>query len=88
MTYDVADKKRLARLFRWLKTKGIPIQNSVFLIHTSEVGMQKMVLALETKIHKKQDQIRVYRLPTMPWKMKLGVDKMDETYFPNGLTEI
>ena len=30
--YDISDKKRLGRVFRFLKKKGVPVQYSVFLV--------------------------------------------------------
>ena len=32
VTYDIADPKRLSRLFRFMKKQGVPLQYSVFLV--------------------------------------------------------
>jgi len=34
ITYDIADKRRLGRVFRLLKKHGLPVQYSVFFVHS------------------------------------------------------
>lgn len=40
VTYDIADPKRLGRLFRYLKKQGVPVQYSVFLVDASAAKME------------------------------------------------
>lgn len=70
--YDMADRKRLARIFKLLKSHGIPLQRSVFLIHTSSVGMEKLEIQINSLINPKEDDVRAYRLPQSGQKFVLG----------------
>ncbi len=61
--YDIADPKRLAKVHRFLKTQGLPLQYSVFTVVLKRKSLLKLLANLEKLIHLKQDDIRCYRLP-------------------------
>jgi CRISPR-associated protein Cas2 len=70
--YDMADRKRLARVFKLLKANGLPLQRSVFLVHVSSAGMAQLQAQLNSLINPQQDDVRVYRLPQGGYRVVLG----------------
>ncbi len=62
--YDIAEPKRLARVYRFMKGQGIHLQYSVF--HCSLTWQQ--LLQLEEKISwlidEEEDDVRIYPLPS------------------------
>jgi CRISPR-associated protein Cas2 len=61
--YEMKDHKRLTRLFKLLKTQGIPIQYSVFLVHMSTRGMVQLDSRILKLINCIEDDVRVYSIP-------------------------
>ena len=55
VTYDIANPRRLARVFKRLKKEGIPMQYSVFAVDTSAQKMGVLMAALATLIDGKAD---------------------------------
>lgn len=80
VTYDIADPRRLTRVFKRLKKAGIPIQYSVFSVESNAVAMRMLVAELVKLINVKEDDIRAYRLPDKGWRATLG-----ESILPEGL---
>jgi len=80
VTYDIADPRRLAKVFKKLKKEGVPLQYSVFAVEASAAGMAVLMAQLARLIHTKEDDIRAYRLPVNGWRATLG-----ETILPEGL---
>lgn len=72
VTYDIADKRRLARVFKRLKKEGTPVQYSVFAVDASAQKMGVLMAALATLIDGKADDVRAYRLPDDGWRATLG----------------
>lgn len=72
VTYDITDRRKLARVFRLLKKKGVPIQYSVFFVHASAVQMGILMVQVGKLIDPKTDDVRAYRLPEATWKATLG----------------
>lgn len=62
--YDIAERKRLARLFKLLKSEGIPLQYSVFLLHASEHELALLEERIRNIIHPKEDDVRIYKVPS------------------------
>ncbi|MCF8208804.1 MAG: CRISPR-associated endonuclease Cas2 [Rhodoferax sp.] len=62
--YDIADKKRLSRIFRLLKSNGIAIQYSVFLVRANLSEINNLVSKIRTLIDTSRDDVRAYRLPS------------------------
>lgn len=62
--YDIAEPKRLARVYKFMKGSGIHLQYSVF--HCSLTWQQ--LLQLEEKISwlidEEEDDVRIYPLPS------------------------
>ena len=70
--YDMADPRRLARIFKLLKAHGIPLQYSVFLIEASSQEMAQLEEKICQLINRTEDDVRVYRLPAGPHRVILG----------------
>jgi CRISPR-associated protein Cas2 len=80
VTYDIADPRRLARVFKRLKKEGVPVQYSVFAVDASAQKMGILMAALTALIDSKADDVRAYRLPDNGWRATLG-----ETILPEYL---
>ncbi|MCX8023434.1 MAG: CRISPR-associated endonuclease Cas2 [Syntrophorhabdaceae bacterium] len=61
--YDIADERRLGRVYRYLKEKGIHIQYSVFHCRFTWQELQRVKADLKEIIDEKEDDIRIYPLP-------------------------
>lgn len=72
VTYDIADKKRLPRVFKFLKRQGVPLQYSVFLVDASSAKIGSIMAQIARLIDKDADDVRAYRIPANPWKISLG----------------
>ena len=70
--YDISDKKRLGRVFRFLKKKGVPVQYSVFLVEASAANMRRMLLDIAQLIDLRADDVRAYGLPATPQYDTIG----------------
>lgn len=78
VTYDIADPRRLARLFKFLKKQGVPVQYSVFLVETSAAKMGNLIVQVAKIVDKDEDDVRAYRLPERTWKVTLGASILPE----------
>lgn len=82
VTYDIADPKRLARVFRHLKKHGVPIQYSVFWVDATATQMLRLMTELTRLIHPTADDVRGYRLPENTWKVTLGQSMLPTDILP------
>lgn len=78
VTYDIADPRRLARLFKFLKKQGVPVQYSVFLVEASAAKMGNLIVQIAKIVDKDEDDVRAYRLPERTWKVTLGASILPE----------
>lgn len=63
IAYDIADPKRLVRVHRVLKKRGLPVQYSVFTVMMKRKAVLGLLETLDGLIHPARDDIRCYRLP-------------------------
>ena len=84
VTYDIADPRRLARLFKLLKKQGVPVQYSVFLVEASTAKMGNLIVQIAKMVDKEADDVRAYRLPERTWKVTLGASILPEGVMLNG----
>jgi CRISPR-associated protein Cas2 len=84
VTYDIADPKRLTRLFKFLKKQGVPLQYSVFLVEASAVKMSSLVLQMKAMVDGQADDVRAYRLPENLWQVTLGASILPDDILPGG----
>ncbi len=62
MTYDIADPKRLRRVFKTMKGFGAHLQLSVFQCDLPEIDLIRMKAALTEIIHHTEDQVLIIDL--------------------------
>lgn len=62
MTYDIADPKRLRRVFKTMKGFGAHLQLSVFQCDLPEIDLVRMRAALTEIIHHTEDQMLIIDL--------------------------
>ena len=82
VTYDIADPKRLARLFKFLKKHGVPVQYSVFFVKVSALKMANLIVQIAGIIDADDDDVRAYRLPDDLWKVTLGASILPGDVMP------
>lgn len=63
VAYDIREKRRLARVHRFLKTEGTPLQYSVFAVEATENELQRLLSELKQRIDQCQDDVRAYHVP-------------------------
>ena len=88
VTYDMADPKRLGRLFKFLKKQGVPVQYSVFLVEASAAKMGSLIVQIAKMVDPDADDVRAYRLPEKSWKLTLGASMLPEDILPGGQFEL
>jgi len=85
VTYDIADERRLSRLFRFMKKQGVPVQYSVFLVESNDVKINEMMVKIAKIIHPTADDVRAYRLPDNGWQVSMGAAILPDDIMPGGL---
>ena len=82
VTYDIADPRRLGRLFRFLKKQGVPIQYSVFLVEASATEINLLMVQIAKMIDANADDVRAYRMPERGWEITLGASILPDDVLP------
>jgi len=62
LAHDIADPRRLQKVWRLMRKEGLPLQYSVYLLHGNRQRVQRLLDQLATLIDKKADDLRVYPL--------------------------
>jgi CRISPR-associated protein Cas2 len=62
--YDIADPKRLGRVYRFMKGHGVHLQYSVFQCALTWPELQRLKENLVSLINGNKDDIRIYPLPS------------------------
>ncbi len=70
--YDIRCPRRLAKLHRFLCGVAIPVQYSVFIAYLAPNRIDLLLADLRERIHKHQDDVRLYTLPDNPDILSLG----------------
>lgn len=84
VTYDIADPRRLARVFKYLKKQGVPMQYSVFLVEASAMKMANLISQIAQLVNASADDVRAYRLPENIWQATLGASILPDDFMPGG----
>lgn len=79
--YDIADPRRLGRVYRLLTSCATPIQYSVFVLSEMPAKLPVLIKDLEEIIDSREDDIRIYSLP---WHLR--IEKFGRARFPEGIT--
>jgi|YNPBryunderm2012_1023409.scaffolds.fasta_scaffold15456_2 CRISPR-associated protein Cas2 len=62
ISYDIKDERRLNRVHRYLKGRGIHLQKSVFYCLLSQEEIKKVRQGIEELIEEREDDVRIYPL--------------------------
>jgi len=62
--YDIANPRRLGRVFRFMKGRGMHVQYSVFRCRLTWPELQDMKRKLTSIINTAEDDVRIYPLPS------------------------
>lgn len=77
--YDIADPRRLAKVYRYLKGEAVHVQFSVFLASLTWPELERMKEELARLIEATSDDVRLYPLPSGDVIQPLGVaDRLPE----------
>lgn len=80
LAYDIADPKRLTRVHRTVRSSGMALQYSVFLVVGTTRDLDRLLADLDAIIQPARDDIRVYPLP-----MQFDADQYGRQWLPGGL---
>jgi CRISPR-associated protein Cas2 len=72
--YDIAEPRRLARVWRAVREFGVPVQYSVFWARLDMAGLNAALTAVATRIDPHADAVRFYPLPENVQITGLGRD--------------
>ena len=61
--YDIRDERRLARVYRFMRQRGLHIQYSVFYCRLSWNDLVELKESLRNMIDGREDDLRIYPLP-------------------------
>lgn len=78
--YDIADPQRLTQIHRAVKRWGMPLQYSVFLVPATPKAIVHLVQELAKIIDHREDDIRIYPLPS-----RLDVAVLGRQGLPQGI---
>lgn len=78
--YDISDPKRLGKVHRLLKKRGLPIQYSVFTTVLKRPQVLRLLESISDLIDEKDDDVRCYTLPRTVVTHSIG-----KQFFPEGV---
>jgi len=71
--YDITDPRRLARVFRLMKSRALHLQYSVFLGRFTWQGLKDLKAQLAGIINSERDDVRIYPLPSRGRVIVMGM---------------
>lgn len=63
VSYDISDRRRLARVYRYLLKRATPVQYSVFLFEGTRARLEALLAGVAELMAEKHDDVRAYQLP-------------------------
>ncbi len=86
IAYDVRESKRLQRVHYFLKKHAVALQNSVFLLHSNQQDLQKILQGILVRCNGKVDDVRLYPIihPNAIWASGLQSNKIQGFYAAKG----
>jgi len=90
IAYDIANPRRLSRVHRILKKRGLPVQYSVFTVVSKRPTLIRLLTKIEEQIEAAEDDVRCYRLPENSETNSLGkqIFPEDVMLFTAGLNRL
>lgn len=80
VAYDIRQHRRLRRVHRILRKRGMAAQYSVFTVEADDPGIAELLQQLEAEINLREDDLRAYHLPASCPVWRLGAQD-----WPDGL---
>ncbi|MDQ6951755.1 MAG: CRISPR-associated endonuclease Cas2 [Mariprofundales bacterium] len=71
--YDIANPKRLQRLHRLISQQAVMVQYSVYYAEKNSKELATLAALVRAHIDPRQDDVRIYRLPSNPDIALLGI---------------
>lgn len=62
LAHDIADPKRLQKVWRYLRQEGVRLQHSVYLIRANRAQIEEILNRLRMLIDARADDVRVYAI--------------------------
>lgn len=82
VAYDIRNPRRLRRVHRVLRKRGLAAQYSAFTVEADDVQIGHVLAAVEAEIDPRVDDVRAYHLPANCRVWKLGKQQWpDGVYF-------
>ena len=78
IAYDIRSPRRLKRVHQYLSGEAIAVQYSVFVTRCTNQRLGVIRSRLDELIHRKEDDVRIYRVPERPAIETLGRQGMPE----------
>lgn len=79
--YDIADPKRLQRVYKIAKEYGTPIQYSVSLAMLNDRQLETLLNDFRETINHRADDVRIYTLSQPAWLVRMGNTTLPEGVF-------
>ena len=77
--YDVADPKRLRRVFREMKDMALPVQKSVFVAKLTGEEVEKLLARLTPCLDMGEDRLQVFSLRAISPRQSLGLSQATDS---------
>ena len=72
VAYDIRDKRRLARVGRFVSRHAWRLQYSLFAAHWNRRELNAIIQTLTELIDPNQDDVRFYPVEDTPWTARIG----------------
>lgn len=83
--YDIANPRRLAKVYRRMCAHATPLEYSVFLLVGTEQAKRRCLEEVGGLIDRKQDDVRCYPLPGRGFQARIGRASLPEGIHWTGL---
>lgn len=81
LAYDIRDPRRLGRICRYCKRRGLHVQYSIFLLRLTENELRQIEKDLSRLIDRRVDDVRIYPVPSSPDWVQLGRTPLPDSVF-------
>lgn len=86
--YDIANPKRLQKVHRTICKHAFMVQYSVYLADMTKVQCDALLIELASIIHKREDDIRFYPLPSKLKATQLGICCVSDDLWLGGISDV
>jgi len=86
--YDIANLKRLQKVHRAICRHAMMVQYSVYFANLTQQQHDALLLELKHIIHKREDDIRFYPLPSQVKALQLGINCLPDGIWLAGVSDV